>query len=312
MSAPGKDGPILRVAVSAVEDVDDARLQTALSEVASRDFRVIINTQHQGKSFSIAGKSKSDLESICDRLRDEYELVLNIGPFEAILLETFRTHAEAEGKYIRQTGGSGNYGHCRLRVDPREPGTGYEFVNDVKSGAVPSKFIQPIDQGVRSAMEDGILAGFPIADVKVTLCGGSYHETDSNEMAFKFAAAIAFKEAARRASPLLLEPMMAIEIEVVGERGEAIRNEIYRHRGRVERNLVANAVTRIKAVVPLSELLASASGNLAQFPMAFAGYEPVKDEGSASDGGTAVTANKPNGPRPRSQSATAQWTSETE
>ena len=134
------------------------------------------------------------MNRFCDRLRDDYHCAINVSPIKAVLLETIRKQTEAEGKYIRQTGGSGNYGHCRLRIEPNQPGKGYEFINDIKSGVVPKEYIKPIDQGIQGAMEVGILSGFPVADVKVTLFDGSYHDVDSNEMAFKFAGSMAFKE----------------------------------------------------------------------------------------------------------------------
>src|SRR6202047_896218 len=133
----------------------------------------------------------------------EYKVEANVGKPQVAYRETIRKKAEAEGKNIRQTGGSGNYGHVKIRVEPNEPGKGYEFINDIKGGVVPKEYIKPIDQGVQGALELGILAGYPIVDVKVTLYDGSYHEVDSNEMAFKFAGSIAFKEAARKASPVL-------------------------------------------------------------------------------------------------------------
>ena len=176
------------------------------------------------------------------------------------MLETIRKQAEAEGKYIRQTGGSGNYGHCKLRIEPDEPGKGYEFINDIKGGSIPSEYIESIDQGIQAAMRQGVLAGFPVVDVRVTLYDGSYHETDSNPMAFTFAGSIAFKEAAKNASPVLLEPVMAIEIDVPEELMAETRQEVYTHRGRIESNVTADGFSEIEAVVPLSELLASASG----------------------------------------------------
>ncbi len=146
----------------------------------------------------------------------------------------FASQAEAEGKYIRQTGGSGNYGHCKLRIEPNTPGAGYEFINAIKCGSVPKEYIKPIDQGVQGAIELGILAGYPLVDIKVTLYDGSYHEVDSNEMAFKFAGSIAFKEAARKASPVLLEPVMAVEVTVPEEHMGAIIGDINSRRGRIE------------------------------------------------------------------------------
>ena len=169
--------------------------------------------------------------------------------------ETIRKAAEAEGKYIRQTGGSGNYGHCWLRVEPNAPGEGYEFINEIKGGVVPKEYIKPIDQGVQGAMELGILAGFPMVDVKVTLFDGSYHEVDSNEMAFKFAGSIAFKEAARKAHPVLLEPVMAVEVTVPEEFMGVIIGDINSRRGRIEGMEHAGGSQVIKAMVPVAELL---------------------------------------------------------
>lgn len=306
MSRSSTGRPILRLAISAADGADDDRLKTALSELAAQDPSVSINTQPEGTLHSLEGRCESDLELICDRLRDEYHLAINVSPSKAILLETVRGQAEAEGKYIRQTGGSGNYGHCKLRIEPSEPGKCYEFINDIRGDVVPNKYIKPIDQGIQGAMELGILAGFPVVDVKVTLYDGSYHEADSNEMAFKFAASIAFKEAAKKANPVLLEPMMAIEIiEAPEELTAAIHTEIHAHRGRVEREETTGGWSEIKAVVPLSELLASGSRLLAEFPMEFTGYEAVRDDGSSEENGLGVTANKPNRPRPSRRSEMA-------
>lgn len=312
MSGTGKSPPILRLAVSAADPADDERLQRALVEIAGQVSEVSINPQPQDGLYRIEGRAESDLDSVCDRLRDEYHLAINLGPPMAIFLETVRKQAEAEGKYIRQTGGSGNYGHCKLRLEPDQPGKGYQFINEIRGGAVPSEYINSIDQGVQDAMRQGVLAGFPVVDVKVTLYDGSYHETDSNPMAFTFAGSIAFKEAAKKASPVILEPMMLIEIEVPQEIVPAIRREISAHRGRIDHELTGNGLNEIRAVVPLSELLSVESGGLAEFPIEFSGYEPVRDSGSPDDGKAGVTANKPNYPRHGSRSEMAPWIPEEE
>ena len=304
MSESSKDRLILRLVVGAVNGADDTHLQAALGQIAGQNTSVNINVLPQEGYYSLEGRTESDLDSICDRLRDEYHLAINVGPPTAILLETIRKQAEAEGKYFRQTGGSGNYGHCKLRIEPGELGKGYEFINDIRGGSVPSGYIESIDQGIQAAMRQGVLAGFPVVDVRVTLYDGSYHETDSNPVAFTFAGSIAFKEAAEKASPVLLEPMMAIEIEVPEELTAAARQEIYVHRGRIESTVTANGFSEIKAVVPLSELLVSASG-IAVCPMEFVGYEAVRDNGSSDENGAGVTANKPDGPRPGRRSEMA-------
>jgi elongation factor G len=223
--------------------------------------------------------SFAHLTEITECLHREYGLQVEITNLKVLFVETIRRKAEAEGKYIRQTGGSGNYGHCWLRIEPNEPGKGHEFVNDVEGGAVPKEYIKPIDQGVQGALELGILAGFPMVDVKVTLFDGSYHEVDSNEMAFKFAGSIAFKEAARKASPVLLEPVMAVEVTVPEEHMGTIIGDINSRRGRIEgmEHLAGSQV--IKAIVPLSGLLASRPGWLLECPMVFAGYQEVPRRG---------------------------------
>jgi elongation factor G len=299
--------PFLRVAVKAVNAADDKRLQRALAEIVGQDRRVSIDTQPNEEAYSLEGTAESDLDLICDRLRDEYGLAINVGPPQAILIQTIRNRAEAEGKYIRQTGGSGNYGHCKLRIEPVQLGQGYEFINEIRGGAVPSQFIKPINEGIQVAMRSGIQAGIRLVDVRVTLFDGSNHEVDSNEMAFQFAASIAFQEAAKRANPVLLEPMMSVELEVPEKLSLAVRDEIHSHRGRIEGKESANGFSEIKAIVPLSELLASASSGLTHAAIEFAGYEPVRDNGSPDDGAAGVTANKPNHPRVGSSAEMARW-----
>ena len=304
MSESSTNRPILRLLVSPLNGADNTRLQAALFEIAGQKTSVSVNAQPQEGHYSLEAMTESALDSVCDRLRDDFHLSIDVGPPAAILLETVRKQAEAEGKYIRQTGGSGNYGHCQLRIEPAEPGKGYQFINDTRAGSVPNEYIDSIDQGIRAAMKQGVLAGFPVVDVRVTLYDGSYHETDSNPMAFTFAGSIAFKEAAKKASPVLLEPMMAIEIEVPEELAAATRHEVYAHRGRIESSVTANGFSEIEAVVPLSELLVSSSG-IAMCPTAFAGYEAVRDSGSSDENGSGVTANKPDGPRPGRRSEIA-------
>jgi elongation factor G len=302
MNKMSKDRPILRLAISARNSADDTHLKTALGQIADQNTSVRINAQPQEGRYSLEGRTEADLDSICDQLRDEYHLAIRVGQPKAILLETVRKQAEAEGKYIRQTGGSGNYGHCKIRIEPDDPSKGYEFINRTKDSSIPSEYIESIEQGIQAAMSQGVL-GFPVVGVRVILYDGSYHEADSNSVAFTFAGSIAFKEAAKKACPVLLEPVMAIEIEVPEELTAAIRHDINRHRGRIERNVSANGFCEIKAVVPLSELLVSVTG-IAGCRRDFAGYEVVRDS-DTSDDGSGVTADKPQGPRPGSRSEMA-------
>lgn len=212
-------------------------------------------------------------------------------------LETVRESAVAEGKYIRQTGGSANYGHCWLRVEPNGPGGGYEFINEIKGGVVPKEYIKPIDQGIQSAMELGVLAGFPVVDVKVTLFDGSYHEMDSNEMAFKFAGSIGFKEAAKKASPVLLEPVMAVKVTIPEEFAGTSIGDINSRRGRITDATSSAAQCEIKATVPLGELLSTSAHGRLDCEMRFLGYEPVSHGGWTENDGPGVAANKPKSPK---------------
>ncbi len=303
------DHPFLRLELSASDDAGFDHLDAALTEIANCDRSVGIKKRPHQRLFILEGRAKADLQSICDRIRNEYHLAVNVGLLDVAFLETIRKQAEGEGKYIRQTGGMGNYGHCRLRIQPSEFGKGYEFTNEMRDGSIPSDYVKAVEEGVVTAMGLGVLAGFPVVDVKVTLYDGSYHEADSNQMAFKFAGADAFKEAAQRASPVVLEPMMAVEIEVPEQLVAATQNEIRTHRGRIESNVTANALSKMKAVVPLSELLLSTSG-IAMCPMQFAGYEAVQDNDSSGENLSGVTANRPGGPRSHSRSEAAQPDSE--
>ena len=219
------------------------------------------------------------LEILVDRMRREHKVEANVGEPKVAFRETIRKHAEAEGKYIRQTGGSGNYGHCKLRVEPNEPGKGYEFIDAIRGGVVPKEYIKPTEQGIREASHNGVLAGYEMVDFKVTLFDGSYHEVDSNEMAFKIAGSMAFKEAAKKASPVLLEPVMAVEVTVPEEHMGTIIGDINSRRGRIEGMEHAAGSQVIKAIVPLKEMfgyvneIRSSTQGRASYSMQFARYE---------------------------------------
>jgi len=271
--------PILAVTLHPRDGDEGMRLKRALSEISENDSDLRIDVKVASDQFIVAGMGESHLERTCDALADRYAIKFEVSEPRVLYLETVRKLGEAEGKYIRQTGGSGNYGHCWLRVEPNEPGKGYEFINAIKGGVVPREYIKPIDQGVQGAMELGILAGFPIVDVKVTLFDGSYHEVDSNEMAFKFAGSIGFKEAARKASPVLLEPVMAVEVTVPEEFMGTIIGDINSRRGRIEGMEHAAGSQVIKAIVPLKEMfgyvndIRSSTQGRASYSMQFARYE---------------------------------------
>ncbi|MGA7907041.1 MAG: elongation factor G, partial [Candidatus Sulfotelmatobacter sp.] len=204
--------PVISVAVEPKTKADQEKMGVALNRLAQEDPTFKVHTDPDSGQTIISGMGELHLEIIVDRMMREYKVEANVGKPQVAYRETIRRHAEAEGKYIRQTGGRGQYGHAKIYLDPQPPGTGYEFVDEIVGGSVPKEFIKPINQGIQEALEGGVLAGYPMVDVKATLYDGSYHDVDSNEMAFKIAGSMAFKEAARKASPVLLEPVMSVEV----------------------------------------------------------------------------------------------------
>ena len=270
---------VISVAIEPKTKADQEKMGIALSRLADEDPTFKVRTDEESGQTIISGMGELHLEILVDRMRREHKVEANVGEPKVAFRETIRKSAEAEGKYIRQTGGSGNYGHCKLRIEPNVPGAGYEFINAIKSGSVPKEYIKPIDQGVQGAIELGILAGYPLVDIKVTLFDGSYHEVDSNEMAFKFAGSIAFKEAARKASPVLLEPVMAVEVTVPEEHMGVIIGDINSRRGRIEGMEHVGGSQLIKAIVPLKEMfgyvneIRSSTQGRASYSMQFARYE---------------------------------------
>jgi elongation factor G len=270
---------VISVAIEPKTKADQEKMGVALSRLADEDPTFKVHTDEDSGQTIIEGMGELHLEILVDRMRREHKVEANVGEPKVAFRETIRKKAEAEGRYIRQTGGSGNYGHCWLRVEPNEPGKGYEFINAIKGGVIPKEYIKPIDQGVQGALELGILAGFPLVDIKVFLIDGSYHDVDSNEMAFKFAGSIAFKEAARKASPVLLEPVMAVEVTVPEEHMGTIIGDINSRRGRIEGMEHAAGSQVIKAIVPLKEMfgyvndIRSSTQGRASYSMQFARYE---------------------------------------
>jgi elongation factor G len=270
---------VISVAIEPKTKADQEKMGIALSRLADEDPTFKVRTDEDSGQTIISGMGELHLEILVDRMRREHKVEANVGEPKVAFRETIRKSAEAEGRYIRQTGGSGNYGDCWLRVEPNEPGKGYEFINDIKGGVVPKEYIKPIDQGVQSAMELGILAGFPLVDVKVTLFDGSYHEVDSNENAFKIAGSIGFKEAARKAHPVLLEPVMAVEVTVPEEFMGTIIGDINSRRGRIEHVGRVGGSQVVKAIVPLKEMfgyvndIRSSTQGRASYSMQFARYE---------------------------------------
>jgi len=271
--------PVISVAVEPKTKADQEKMGMALGRLAQEDPTFKVHTDPDSGQTIISGMGELHLEIIVDRMMREYKVEANVGKPQVAYRETIRRHSEAEGKYIRQTGGRGQYGHAKIRLDPQPAGTGYEFVNDIVGGSVPKEFIKPIDQGIQEALEGGILAGYPMVDVKATLYDGSYHDVDSNEMAFKIAGSMAFKEAARKASPVLLEPVMAVEVVTPEDYAGVIMGDLSSRRGRIEGMEHRAGSQVIKAIVPLAEMfgyathMRSSTQGRAEYSMHFARYE---------------------------------------
>jgi elongation factor G len=271
--------PVISVAVEPKTKADQEKMGMALGRLAQEDPTFKVHTDPDSGQTIISGMGELHLEIIVDRMMREYKVEANVGKPQVAYRETIRKHAEAEGKYIRQTGGRGQYGHAKIKLDPQPPGGGYEFVNDIVGGSVPKEFIKPIDQGIQEALEGGILAGYPMVDVKATLYDGSYHDVDSNEMAFKIAGSMAFKEAARKASPVLLEPVMQVEVVTPEDYAGVIMGDLSSRRGRIEGMEHRAGSQVIKAIVPLAEMfgyathMRSSTQGRAEYSMHFARYE---------------------------------------
>jgi elongation factor G len=271
--------PVIAVAVEPKTKGDQEKMGLALAKLAQEDPTFKVHTDPDSGQTIISGMGELHLEIIIDRMMREFSVEANVGKPQVAYRETIRKAAEAEGKYIRQTGGRGQYGHAKIRLEPQPAGKGYEFVNDIVGGSVPKEYIKPIDQGIKEAMEGGVLAGYEMVDVKATLYDGSYHEVDSSEMAFKIAGSMAFKEAARRASPVLLEPVMSVEVVVPEDFAGAIMGDLSSRRGRIEGMEHRAGSQVIKAIVPLAEMfgyathMRSSTQGRATYSMHFARYE---------------------------------------
>jgi elongation factor G len=298
----------------------DARenFQRALSALTQQDPTIRIKTEPVDGQTIISGTGELHLEVICDRILHEYKIEVDVGKPKVIYLETIRKQAEAEGKYIRQTGGRGQYAHVKLRLQPREAGNGYQFVDETKEGAVPPEFVEPVNFGIQEAMKGGVLAGHEMVDLRAILYDGSYHVGDSNEMAFKIAASTAFQEAARKASPVILEPVMSLEIVTPEDFAGTIMGDLSSRRGRVEDMEYRAGSLVVHAIVPLAEMfgyatrMRSITQGRAEYSMNFAHYEPAppRDESGGDEAG--VAANKPAGPKVGSGFAAAELDAEFE
>ncbi len=273
--------PVIAMAIEPKTKQDQEKLGFSLQKLAQEDPSFRVRTDEETGQTIISGMGELHLEIIVDRLLREFKVEANVGKPEVAFRETIRRSAEAEAKYIKQTGGRGQYGHVVLTVAPSERGAGFEFVNEIVGGAIPREYIPAVEKGIKERMETGVLAGYPVRDVRVTLTDGSYHEVDSNEMAFKIAGSMAFQDGCRKADPVLLEPIMKVEVLVPQEyMGDVIGN-LNGRRGKIQGIKVRAGSQAVDAAVPLSEMfgyatdLRSRTQGRATYSMEFDRYEPV-------------------------------------
>ena len=246
--------PVISVAVEPKTKADQEKMGTALQRLAEEDPTFKVHTDPETNQTIISGMGELHLDIIVDRMRREFKVECTVGKPQVAYRETIRKTVEAEGKFIRQTGGHGQYGHCWLRLEPMEAGKGFEFANEVVGGVIPKEFINPIQAGVEAAMEDGVVAGYPMVDIKVTVYDGSYHDVDSSEMAYKIAASMALKEAGKKCKPVILEPIMNVEITAPNEYLGSVMGDVSSRRGQItDQEERGNAII-VRAMIPLSEM----------------------------------------------------------
>jgi len=251
--------PVISVAIEPKTKAGQEKMGIALSKLAEEDPTFRTYTDQETGQTIIAGMGELHLEIIVDRLLREFKVEANVGAPQVAYKETIRKSVEQDTKYARQSGGKGQYGHVKIRVEPNEPGKGYEFVNAIVGGAIPKEYIPAVDAGIQGAMEAGVLAGYPVVDVKVTLFDGSYHEVDSSEMAFKIAGSMAFKEACRKANPAILEPIMKVAIVVPDEYMGVVIGDVTARRGNILGQITRTGSVQVDANVPLSEMFGYAT-----------------------------------------------------
>jgi len=273
--------PVISVAVEPKTKGDMEKLSKALTALAEEDPTFRVSTDQETNQTVIAGMGELHLEILVDRMLREFKVEANIGAPQVSYRETIRASASGEGKFARQTGGKGQYGHVVVEVEPGEPGSGFEFVNKIVGGVVPKEYIKPAASGMKETSESGVIAGYPLIDVKVTLVDGSYHDVDSSEMAFKIAGSMAFKDGVKKCKPVLLEPMMKVEVEVPEDFLGSVIGDLSSRRGQVEGQSIDDGLSKVNAKVPLAEMfgyattLRSMTQGRGIFSMEFSNYEEV-------------------------------------
>ncbi len=271
--------PVIQIAIEPKTKADSEKMSAALQKLAEEDPTFHVKVDEETNQTVISGMGELHLEIIVDRMKREFKVEANVGKPQVAYKETIRKRVEAEGKFIRQSGGKGQFGVVNIIVEPLERGKGFEFVNEIKGGAIPKEYIPAVQEGIEEAMRNGVLAGYPMQDIKVTLFDGKYHEVDSSEMAFKIAGSIGFKEAARRADPVLLEPIMSVEVTTPEDYMGAVMGDLSSRRGRIEGMETRHGEQVITAKVPLANMfgystdLRSMSQGRANYTMEFFAYE---------------------------------------
>ncbi len=273
--------PVIQVAIEPKTKAGQEKMSVALQKLAEEDPTFRAYTDEETGQTIIAGMGELHLEIIVDRMLREFKVEASVGKPQVAYREAMTKPVDVEGKYVRQSGGKGQYGHCKIHVEPLEPGSGYEFENKIVGGAIPKEYIPSIDAGIQEAAKSGLVGGYEVVDFKVTLVDGSYHEVDSSEMAFKIAGSMAIKEAFAKGGSILLEPMMKVEVVVPEEYLGDVMGNVNSRRGRIEGTEARGGGQIIRAMVPLSEMfgyatdLRSRTQGRGQFTMQFDHYEPV-------------------------------------
>ena len=273
--------PVISVAVEPKTKGDQEKMGIALGRLAQEDPSFRVHTDEESGQTIISGMGELHLDIIVDRMRREFKVEANVGAPQVAYRETIRKSAEQEGKFVRQSGGRGQFGHVWLRIEPQESGAGYEFVNEIVGGVVPKEYIPAVDKGIQESMQSGVIAGYPVVDVKVTLYDGSYHDVDSSEVAFKIAGSMGFKAGVEKARPVILEPMMKVEVETPEEYMGDVIGDLNSRRGMVQGMEDGPTGKMVKAEVPLAEMfgyatsLRSSTQGRASYSMEFAEYNEV-------------------------------------
>ncbi|MDO8705225.1 MAG: elongation factor G, partial [Sulfuricaulis sp.] len=271
--------PVIHVAVEPKTKVDQEKMGMALNRLAQEDPSFRVRSDEESGQTIISGMGELHLEVLVERMKREFGVEANVGAPQVAYREAIRKPVEVEGKFVKQSGGRGQYGHVWLKIEPNEAGKGFEFVDAIKGGSVPREFIPAVRKGLEDTLPNGVLAGYPVVDVKVTLFDGSYHDVDSNENAFKMAASMGFKDGMRKASPVLLEPMMSVEVETPEDYTGTVMGDLSSRRGMVQgMEDMAGGSKVVKAEVPLAEMfgystaLRSATQGRATYTMEFKHY----------------------------------------